>query len=65
MDYREMKKEHAEHTLKVVGHGKVELMPDEVEIVFFLQQQDKSFVKAQTKVKDVTLIMLLMKLSRM
>lgn len=51
MDYREMKKEHAEHTLKVVGHGKVELMPDEVEIVFFLQQQDKSFVKAQTKVK--------------
>ena len=51
MDYREMKKEHAEHTLKVVGHGKVELMPDEVEIVFFLQQQDKSFVKAQAKVK--------------
>ena len=39
MDYREMKKEHAEHTLKVVGHGKVELMPDEVEIVFFLVEK--------------------------
>lgn len=39
------------HTLKVIGHGKAVLMPDEVEIVFFLQQRDKSFVNAQTKVK--------------
>ena len=46
-----MREERIEQTLKVSGHGKVELMPDEVEIVFFLQQQDKSFVKAQAKVK--------------
>ena len=48
MTLGEMKKEH---TLKVVGHGKVMLMPDEVEIVFFLQQTDKSFAKAQQRVK--------------
>lgn len=46
-----MREERKEQTLKVSGHGKVELMPDEVEIVFFLQQQDKSFVRAQEKVK--------------
>ena len=44
MGFGEMKQEH---TLKVVGHGKVMLMPDEVEIVFFLQQTDKSFAKRQ------------------
>lgn len=48
MGFGEMKQEH---TLKVVGHGKVMLMPDEVEIVFFLQQTDKSFAKAQQDVK--------------
>lgn len=48
MSFSEMKQEH---TLKVVGHGKVMLMPDEVEIVFFLQQTDKSFAKAQQSVK--------------
>ena len=46
-----MREERKEQTLKVSGHGKVELMPDEVEIIFFLQQQDKSFVRAQAKVK--------------
>lgn len=29
-----MREERKEQTLKVSGHGKVELMPDEVEIVF-------------------------------
>lgn len=46
-----MREERKEQTPKVSGHGKVELMPDEVEIVFFLQQQDKPFVRAQAKVK--------------